>query len=1742
MIEFESEIRSNGITNLSNDKDFVSNGSSTTQSAEYRSRNSDASSKFFSLLYQYLNDVSHQELIEVSDLILELAQDSTLTDAVRKREIDELLGTVSGSEYDEIKYAAASVLLAQNDSINTADTTTAMELDVNELPDAMAAENTRLNFIDLNEPIRIRNQTVVRPEDITANWIQEKLNKTLINGVPASNTILLSDILEVLSNSDELTVEEKLISTLGLENIEVVNLFASNKDVIYWYHLLSCAESQDDRAEILEEINKRHLTYEEIRELDNMNADLPNILDLNSIGRPSVFIDSGKIKMPTGTTRFNTSTYEQYDIPGVQPGQFAKDELKDVLKLPEYLQDVFKTINIPFLNIAQSRVSEGVVNSDKNVLVCAPTGAGKTNMALMAISKCLQSNKRAVYIAPMKALAQELVASFGKALPNFVVQEVSGDEQLSFSILSKSDVLVATPEKWDVLTRKPTNHEFVTTVGLLVLDEVHLLNDENRGGILEAIVVRNKRFVNPARLMALSATLPNYKEVAQFINASEESTYYFDNSYRPVALNQSIISVTAKQTFKQRKHIDGALVDKVSESLDKSKQILIFVQSRRGTEITKQLILNSDKVSLSHNEIGIHHAGLPKTQREETEKEFKSGKLRIIVCTATLAWGVNLPASVVIVKDTQFYDPLDDEWKQIKPQDIIQMLGRAGRPGFDVEGHGIILTTQKYLPYFANVATSCLPAQSYLIQKVSDYINAEIVLGSIRTVDDAVDWIKQTFWHIRANSDMKEFFDAGYGKHSVIDIAHSALVYLSRYEAVHYEYPNVRATYKGILASNFYVSPESISAYSRQLKPWLSEIDLLRIFSRSAEFKKLHNRPSELIEIQRLSSFCPIPLRDSLETSNAKICVLLQAYISQLSLNGLALATDMVYVAQSASRLFRAIFELCLVLQWGKLAKLAHQFYMMVDLRIWFSGQSPFRQIADCPNIIIKKAERCLVPFSRLFDLSVEDLNKVMSLNKVDNDRALALKTNHFLKHYPRVDIIAEPKPLTDHLFQLVMKFTLICETKDIGSYILLIFNLDGSLLHKLRLSSKDISECNVEGIFTEFLLQAPYPDYIFVHLVSEKWLHSITERAVDLRQVYPPQTHIGMDIDESSIDDKLEEKKNIESTLNISKKSVVQRAILPLLESAKNIFLGLPRYCDQIIASNQIIEHSKVANMKTVIIGNEELVLGNESSSLTCYYSYTEIDQLARSSRRIKELNADIFICMDIQEMSSSEGFKYELAITNIKRYSNARLVAVGFPLASANSLRKWLGISKSGIANFPLSAGVTGPSLEIRSYNGSNILSFLSLNLSKSEKTLIVIPQDELHSKHTLLHELQINGFYNVHVFVHDVDELMNSKFQDFSNVVISAAESLIDCSPFNRLFGYVSLAKASAYVFTDDCDLFARVFTEPLPSESRATGFVADVLVPGIYEEIVNSPQEAVNWLSGTFLYQRLLENPSYYGVRDLQDYVSEIIESAFEYLDLKGIITMDPETLFVKPKLAAHTLVEYGITVDQFTKPISISSVNSLEDSARLKYLNVVDAKISYAQLTDELISLLKLIDQRQAIVQKLNLNESPLLQVPHFTEESLQRCRDNKIYSIQDFVSLDDDEVRNTILGFNYEDSRMTDVANFANNFPLVDIAEVKYDDDRKELNVLIERDMDPDDDICVVAPGVNPDVNKITESWYVIICDQDKYLLGLKKIEIVSTEVRLTFSNIDRPSIVWLLCDSYMEADKEYNLNSTLNA
>src|SRR6185437_9516680 len=104
----------------------------------------------------------------------------------------------------------------------------------------------------------------------------------------------------------------------------------------------------------------------------------------------------------------------------------------------------------------------------------------------------------------------------------------------------------------------------------------------------------------------------------------------------------------------------------------------------------------------------------------------------------TLAWGVNLPAHTVIIKGTQIYSPEKGRWTELSPMDIMQMIGRAGRPAFDTFGEGIIITGHNELQYYLSLLNQQLPIESQFINKLADNLNAEIVIGTVQNVEEAV--------------------------------------------------------------------------------------------------------------------------------------------------------------------------------------------------------------------------------------------------------------------------------------------------------------------------------------------------------------------------------------------------------------------------------------------------------------------------------------------------------------------------------------------------------------------------------------------------------------------------------------------------------------------------------------------------------------------------------------------------------------------------------------------------------------------------------------------------------------------------------------------------------------------------------------------------------------------------------------------------------------------------------------------
>ena len=242
-------------------------------------------------------------------------------------------------------------------------------------------------------------------------------------------------------------------------------------------------------------------------------------------------------------------------------------------------------------------------------------------------------------------------------------------------------MIVCTPEKWDIITRRGAERTFTQLVRLIIFDEIHLLHDE-RGPVLESLVARTIRQMETTqedvRLVGLSATLPNYHDVATFLRVdTKRGLFYFDNSYRPVPLEQQFIGVSEKKAVKRHQLMNEVVFKKVMNHAGKN-QVLVFVHSRKETGKTARAlrdmcldkdtlgmflkegsasteVLRTESEQVKNSELrdllpygfAIHHAGMTRVDRTLVEDLFADRHIQVLVSTSTLAWGVNLPGMIL---------------------------------------------------------------------------------------------------------------------------------------------------------------------------------------------------------------------------------------------------------------------------------------------------------------------------------------------------------------------------------------------------------------------------------------------------------------------------------------------------------------------------------------------------------------------------------------------------------------------------------------------------------------------------------------------------------------------------------------------------------------------------------------------------------------------------------------------------------------------------------------------------------------------------------------------------------------------------------------------------------------------------------------------------------------------------------------------------------------------------------------
>ncbi|KAF8063039.1 BRR2A [Scenedesmus sp. PABB004] len=1066
----------------------------------------------------------------------------------------------------------------------------------------------------------------LKVQEIDAYWLQRRLSTGLGIADAAAAQSLAGEVMAALQGDDASACESRVVSLVGLDHFELAKELLTNRLKIVWVSRLRQAQDDAEIAAVEAEMRADpaaapilaalHATRTSARdrqsamersireEARRLRADAGGepgdgepggagggggggggaaeagkgtatagraVIDLEGLAfsQGGHFMSNKGCTLPPGSYRATKKGYEEVHVPALKPKPFKDGEaLVAIDQLPEWARPAFG--GMASLNRVQSAVSDTALYSGENMLVCAPTGAGKTNVAMLCILHELGMHRapdgsidtsafKVVYVAPMKALVAEMVGNFTKRLGDaygLAVRELTGDVNLSKAELEATQIIVTTPEKWDIITRKSDDRAFTQLVRLLIIDEVHLLHD-GRGPVLESIVARTLRQVEASqeqtRIVGLSATLPNYDDVATFLRVKpDKGLFYFDNSYRPCPLAQQYIGVTVKKPLQRFQLMNEICYNKVLDCAGKH-QVLIFVHSRKETAKTatflKQTALDNDHLARfmrddsASREIlqteaeaaktselrdllpfgfAIHHAGMSRVDRTLVEDLFADGHIQVLVSTATLAWGVNLPAHTVIIKGTQVYNPVKGAWDELSPQDMMQMMGRAGRPQFDTFGEGIILTGHAQLQFYLSLFNTQLPIESQYVGTIPDNLNAEIVLGTVQNLADAATWLGYTYLYVRSLRS-----PALYGvplgaleadpllRDHRLDLAHSAALLLDKHNLIRYDRRTgaFQATELGRVASHYYITHTTLAAFAGHLKPTMGDIELLRLFSLADEFKYMIVREEEKLELAKLIDRVPVPVKESLDEPSAKINVLMQAYISNLKLEGLALASDMVYVTQSAGRLMRCLFEICLRRGWAGLTTKALNLCKEVTHRMWAS-QSPLRQFKGLPPELLSRLEKKDLPWERYYDLKPSELGDLIRMPKYG--KAL----HKFVHQFPRLELSAHVQPLTRSLLRVDLTITpdFAWDDKVHGSvepFWLLVEDADGEVLlhHQYWLLRRALAE-EEAGLSFTVPVGEPLPPQYFVRLVSDRWLGCEAVLAVSFRQLilpekFPPPTEL---------------------------------------------------------------------------------------------------------------------------------------------------------------------------------------------------------------------------------------------------------------------------------------------------------------------------------------------------------------------------------------------------------------------------------------------------------------------------------------------------------------------------------------------------------------------------------------------------------------------------------------------------------
>lgn len=521
-------------------------------------------------------------------------------------------------------------------------------------------------------------------------------------------------------------------------------------------------------------------------------------------------------------------------------------------------------------------IGKGLLKGN-NIVAAIPTASGKTLLAELAMAKAVGNGGKALYIVPLRALASEKYYRFREMAPLGIKTGIAtGDFESKDERLGSNDIVVATSEKVDSLLRNGAT--WLEDITCIVVDEVHLLDSVSRGPTLEIVITKLLRLNHGAQVIALSATIGNAHEIAQWLSAN-----LVLSNWRPTELHEGIFRDDAIY-FRDGQQAIGCIhsddaVNLVLDTISNEGQCLVFENSRKNSagfakkaagEVAKLLdgtrkekvreiassVRESGETETANvlakcieGGVAFHHAGLSSAHRKIVEDAFRDRQILMIASTPTLAAGLNLPARRVIIRSYKRYDS-EYGMQPIPVLEYKQMAGRAGRPHLDPFGEAVLIAKSfDEMDYLFEAFIYAEPEDIWsklgTENALRTHVLSTVASGFAGSVEGLLDFLGSTFF---ASS------EPGFELESVV---RECLAFLGKNEMLEENEGTLFSTGLGRLVSSLYIDPLSAAKIIDGLKKAESfnEMNLLHLICTTPDMRLLYmrNRDYELINDYVLS-------------------------------------------------------------------------------------------------------------------------------------------------------------------------------------------------------------------------------------------------------------------------------------------------------------------------------------------------------------------------------------------------------------------------------------------------------------------------------------------------------------------------------------------------------------------------------------------------------------------------------------------------------------------------------------------------------------------------------------------------------------------------------------------------------------------------------------------------------------------------------------------------------------------------